>query len=59
MKPKEIQLIHRTNSFNLSPEKFHKNCDNINHTLVLIKTIDDKIIGGYTPLLWNASSRNI
>jgi hypothetical protein len=33
---------------------FHQICDNIAHTLVLVRTEFGKTIGGYTPLIWNA-----
>ena len=32
---------------------FHKYCDNKGSTLTLVKTSEDKIFGGFTPLNWN------
>lgn len=33
-------------------EKFYENCSNIPNTLILIKTEFNKVIGGFTPLIW-------
>ena len=37
-------------------DKFHEKCDNIPHTLTLCETIYGKVIGGYTPLVWDKSN---
>ena len=34
-------------------EDFHKYCDNKGPTLILIKTIKNRIFGGFTPLSWD------
>ena len=33
---------------------FHNYCDNKGPTLILIKTLNDEIIGGFTPLNWES-----
>ena len=38
-----------------SSKDFHKYCDNNGPTLTLIKTINNKIFGGFTPLNWDIS----
>jgi hypothetical protein len=48
-----LKLLFRASDHGFSSESFHKFCDHIPHTLVLIKTNYNKIIGGYTPLKWN------
>jgi len=45
--------LFRASDHGFSAKEFHKHCDHIPHTLVLIKTNFGKIIGGYTPLKWN------
>ena len=37
-------------------DKFHEKCDNIPHTLTLCQTVHGKVIGGYTPLVWDKSN---
>ena len=39
-------------------DKFHEKCDNIPHTLTLCETVHGKVIGGYTPLVWDKSIQN-
>lgn len=47
-----MKLLYRASEDKFSIEKFYEKCSNIPHTLILIKTDFDKIIGGYTPLIW-------
>ena len=39
-------------------EYFHKYCDNKGPSLILIKTKNNKIFGGFTPLNWNTKDGN-
>ena len=41
------------------PLNFHKLCDNKGPTLVLVKTKNNKIFGGFTPLNWKNEGRYI
>ena len=36
---------------------FHQNCDNIKNTLIIIKTDDKKIFGGFTCAVWDKSNK--
>lgn len=36
--------------------RFHDKCDGHRHTLTLVLTEFDKVIGGYTPLSWRTGS---
>ena len=40
-------------------DDFHKICDNKGPTLILAETIDNKKIGGFTPLSWNMTDKFI
>ena len=40
-------------------EDFHKYCDNKGPTLTLIKTTENKIFGGFTPLDWKSNGKAI
>ena len=40
-------------------EDFHKHCDNKGPTLTLVKTTNNKIFGGFTPLNWNIEGKEI
>ena len=48
----EFELIFKMSINGNSAYDFHKYCDNVGPTLILIKTTKDKIFGGFTPLNW-------
>ena len=50
-----MKLLYRASEHGFSGPEFHKHCDNIPHTFVLIKTQFGKVIGGYTPCNWEQS----
>ena len=53
---KETKLLYRKTKDGSSYEKFHKLCDKQGATIVLIKSTEDLIFGGYTPLNWDSNS---
>ena len=55
---KKAQLLYRASEHNFSAKTFHKLCDDNTHTLTLIETEFGKIIGGYSPLSWNSSTKH-
>ena len=46
------KLIYRISKDGASSESFHKNCDNKGPTLIIIKTADGHVFGGFNPLSW-------
>ncbi|RIB27666.1 hypothetical protein C2G38_2325355 [Gigaspora rosea] len=51
--PYEFKLLFRGSRDGFSGKDFHKLCDNIPGTVVIVKiNITDKILGGYNPLVW-------
>ena len=52
---KEIkyELIFKMSENGTNSEDFHKYCDNKGPTLTLVKTSENKIFGGFTPINWN------
>ena len=48
----KFELIFKMSENGNQSEDFHKYCDNQGPTLTLIKTINNKIFGGFTPLNW-------
>jgi hypothetical protein len=46
------KLIYKGSINGFRAEDFHAKCDDINDTLVLIKTANDSIFGGYTNETW-------
>ena len=50
-----FNLIYKATRDGDSKEIFHSKCDNINNTLVIIKTNKNNIFGGFTTALWNVS----
>ncbi|CAB4417778.1 unnamed protein product [Rhizophagus irregularis] len=54
--PYNFQLLLRGSRDGFTPEKFHKLCDDISHTVTFIKVKGtDEILGGYSPLIWRSS----
>ena len=49
----KAKLLYRKSIDGDSYETFHKLCDNKGPTLILIKSNENFIIGGYTPLNWD------
>ena len=49
----QSKLLYRKSRDGDSYDTFHKLCDNQGPTLVLIKTTEQIIFGGYTPLNWD------
>ena len=58
LKVKEVnyELIYKATKDGDSKEIFHSKCDNINNTLVIIKTNKNNIFGGFTTALWNVNN---
>ena len=50
-----IELLYRKSRDGDSYDTFHKLCDNKGTTLILIKGLENFIIGAYTPIKWNNS----
>ncbi|KAL7490723.1 hypothetical protein ACHAWT_000883 [Skeletonema menzelii] len=50
-----LELIYRSSRDGLSNEAFHKKCDNVGATLVLIKTTSGGVLGGYTNKSWESN----
>src|ERR1043166_6869976 len=49
----EFKLMFRGSRDQFSSEKFHQICDNISHTVTIIKVKgSDEILGGYNPVTW-------
>ena len=49
-----FELIFKMSENGTSSKDFHKKCDNQGSTLTLIKTTNNKIFGGFTPLNWKS-----
>ncbi|CAF0714014.1 unnamed protein product [Brachionus calyciflorus] len=49
-------LLYRATRDGFKVGDFHKKCDNIPHTLTIIKTDKDYIFGGYTEKSWDEST---
>ena len=50
---KKWKLIYRASEHGYTPESFHQYCDNKGPTLVVIKSTDGWIFGGYTTQSWS------
>ena len=53
--PKKLNLVFRASEHDFKAQTFHEKCDNLPHTLTIIKTEFNKRIAGYTPLTWNSA----
>uniref|UniRef100_U9USZ6 TLDc domain-containing protein n=1 Tax=Rhizophagus irregularis (strain DAOM 181602 / DAOM 197198 / MUCL 43194) TaxID=747089 RepID=U9USZ6_RHIID len=53
--PYKFKLLLRGSDNGFTPKKFHELCDNIPHTVTLIKVKGtEEILGGYNPLVWKS-----
>jgi hypothetical protein len=52
-----LELIFKMNENEFTAKDFHHYCDNKGPTLILIKTSNDEIIGGFTPLDWETNTK--
>ena len=53
----EVNLIYRASENSFSIKEFHKKCDGVAGTVVLLETEFGKIIGGYTPVAWSSAKK--
>ena len=51
-----LELIFKMTENGFTAKDFHHYCDNKGPTLILIKTSNDEIIGGFTPLNWETTT---
>ncbi|RIB28157.1 hypothetical protein C2G38_2239687 [Gigaspora rosea] len=58
--PYEFKLLLRGSRDGFTGEVFHKLCDNIPNTVVIVKiNSTNEILGGYNPLIWKVGSNNL
>jgi len=50
-----MELLYRASENRFSASKFHRKCDSIPNTIVLVETEYGKKIGGFTPLMWDGT----
>ena len=48
-----MNLIYRASDRGFSVERFHKLCDNIPNTILIVKTEFDVVFGGFSPQAWS------
>jgi hypothetical protein len=53
-----MKLLYRASDFYFSINEFHNRCDDIPHTVTVLKNEFGKVLGGYTPLVWNSNKKN-
>ena len=54
----KCKLLFRASEHQHSALEFHKLCDDVSHTLVLLETEYSKVLGGYTPVAWNSNKKH-
>ena len=54
MKIKKLKKLYQATIDGGDPINFHKKCDNIPNTLVLIKSEGERRFGGFTPIPWKS-----
>ena len=55
----DFKLIFKMSEHGYKGKDFHRYCDNEAPTLVLIKSKDNHIFGGFTPLFWGKEERPV
>ena len=58
-KVKQINKLYQATTDGGDPINFHKKCDNITNTLVLIKSEGKRRFGGFTPIPWKSEGGGI
>lgn len=53
-----FELLYRGSEHNFSWTEFHRKCDNKSPTLVIVKSVDGCIFGGYTKVNWNPTTEH-
>jgi hypothetical protein len=56
LKNMTFELLYRGSRDGFGMAEFHRRCDGRSRTLVLVKTTNNNIFGGYTPLEWDSKS---
>ncbi len=51
-----VKLLYRASTNGWASSNFHSCCDNKGMTLTIIKTITNRIFGGFTTVSWDSSS---
>jgi hypothetical protein len=51
------QLLYRSSEDGFSAKSFHTKCDNHANTLILVKSENGYVFGGYTQQFWNSTER--
>ena len=54
----ELELLYRLSRDGVASDRFHSKCDEKGPTVVIIKTTDGGVIGGYTNTSWSSKSKN-
>eukprot|EP00112_Aurelia_sp_Birch-Aquarium-sp1_P008379 Seg1920.3 transcript_id=Seg1920.3/GoldUCD/mRNA.D3Y31 product="BTB/POZ domain-containing protein KCTD7" protein_id=Seg1920.3/GoldUCD/D3Y31 len=57
--PNSIQLVYSAELDGWDAEDFHKNCDGISPTLVLMESTNGNIFGGYTTKPWSSNKADV
>ena len=55
---KQTELLYRASEYNYTFESFHECCDDYDHLLVIIKSTEGWIFGGYTSMSWKVNNSN-
>ena len=53
--PSKIERIFKASDHDYKAKEFHRYCDNIKNTFILVRTEFDKTIGGFTHYPWKES----
>jgi len=53
-KDMKFKLLYRSSGTNYTNANFHSKCDNIPHTITLMKSNTGRILGGYADQTWNS-----
>jgi len=55
-RPSEPKLLYRGSQHGWDVSSFHSKCDNNQHTLVVVKTVEGYVFGGYSDQTWNCNN---
>ena len=51
---REVKFMYKASEYQFSIKKYYELCGKVSNTVIVCKINKDKIIGGYTPLIFDA-----
>ena len=47
---RSAKLVYRGSEYDFSPKSFYNRCNGVNNCVAIVKTSNNKVVGGFSPL---------